>query len=478
MTADYIAFHAAERPSAVALVSNGRPITYAEFSRDIRKFTQALREFEFPRGAKAAIECDDVYFHWLLRIAFEQLGVVTASFVAQRNPGPMPFLRDFDFVLSGTEIRTESLRRHQPITPQWLQGILARADAGEDPVPAKGPDDPLRILHTSGTTGIRKTLLYSRRIHERSVAKSIWFNGFTRHSRYLLAMSFAIGGSYANATACIRSGATVVVENRTTVERAIASHGITHATLPPFALKQIVDELPQDFIKPADLTIFSFGAPVPNVLRDRVLERLATDVCDMYGTNEAGFVSAARGRAEFGSVWPGVEVEVVDDGDLPLPFGEMGRIRVRTDCMVRGYLDDPVATGRMFRDGWFYAGDLGILHGPHRLQVIGRSDDLLNIGWNKFSPSTLEDLVLRAAEVGDVGVCSIPNADGIEEICIAVSDARASDQELLERITHAFRDLQLGRFRVVKVARVPRNANGKLQRNLLKDAAIRSTRVR
>ena len=142
--------------------------------------------------------------------------------------------------------------------------------------------------------------------------------------------------------------------------------------------------------------------------------------------------------------------------------------------MVKGYLHDPEATARAFRDRWFYAGDFGILHDARRLQVIGRSDDILNIGWNKFSPSTLEDLVLRVAEVGDVGVCSIPNADGIEEIAIAVSNPRGSAQELMERIKYAFRDMQIGRFYLLTLDRIPRNANGKIQRNRLKDAAVKS----
>ncbi|HLJ22437.1 MAG TPA: hypothetical protein VKU84_19675 [Stellaceae bacterium] len=146
--------------------------------------------------------------------------------------------------------------------------------------------------------------------------------------------------------------------------------------------------------------------------------------------------------------------------------------------MVDDYLDDPETTRRKFRDGWFYAGDLGILHDAYRLQYLGRSDDLLNIGWNKFSPDRLEELVLRSADVGDVGICTVPNADGIEEICVAVSDAQGSDRELVERLTHAFRRFQFGDFHVIKVQRVPRNANGKIQRDVLKSIAAESRRRR
>ena len=81
-----------------------------------------------------------------------------------------------------------------------------------------------------------------------------------------------------------------------------------------------------------------------------------------------------------------------------MPFGEAGRIRVKTDRMVQGYLDDPGATERMFKDGWFFAQDLGILQSDHRLQVIGRSDDVLNISGHKISPDEVEDWLIKFLE--------------------------------------------------------------------------------
>ncbi|HKX10219.1 MAG TPA: hypothetical protein VJN67_18625 [Stellaceae bacterium] len=65
-----------------------------------------------------------------------------------------------------------------------------------------------------------------------------------------------------------------------------------------------------------------------------------------------------------------------------------------------------------------------------------------------------------------------------EEVCIALSDARGSDQELMQRITQACRRVPIGRFHVIRMARIPRNANGKIQRDRLKQAAAASLRNR
>ena len=466
MTTDYIAFHAAERPSAVAIVVNGREISYAEFARDLRKMTRALREFALPRGALVAIGVDDIYLRWLLRFAFERLCVVTFAGLQRLHPLRLP--GDFDLVMAEKKFLAESDRRQHTLTSEWLQAVLGRDDSGDESSPTMRPDDPLRILLTSGTTGTSKKLLYSRRVHESSVTKMMWFANLTRQSRYLDETD-----SVAAFTACVRAGGTVVFEGRMTPAEAIMSYAITHVMLVPVILRQILDELPGDFARPHELKIFSSGAALSKGLRDQARARLATQVIDMYGSNEAGYVSSIRDDAEFGSVWPGVQVEVVDDRDKPMPLGEMGRIRVKTDRMVHEYLDDPEATKRFFKDGWFYAQDLGILRSSHRLQVIGRTDEVFNISGQKIAPNVLEDLVANVTKVGDVGACSIQNADGIEEIFIAVSGTQVGQQELSERISRTLDGLWVGKVHVIKVDRVPRNANGKIERSLLKNVAAR-----
>ena len=87
-TSDYVAFHAAERPDSLALINNGRHVTYAELAHDIGKFARALDEFRLPRGSSIAVACDDLYVHWLLLLASEHLGIATASVAASDVRAP------------------------------------------------------------------------------------------------------------------------------------------------------------------------------------------------------------------------------------------------------------------------------------------------------------------------------------------------------------------------------------------------------
>ena len=84
----------------------------------------------------------------------------------------------------------------------------------------------------------------------------------------------------------------------------------------------------------------------------------------------------------------------------------------------------------------------------------------------------LEQAIMERLTLGDVAVCSIPNAAGIEGLLVGVADVGYDDRELLRRLDDALGRFRVGEFQVVKLPRIPRNANGKIQRDLLKRAAI------
>jgi len=480
MTAAHIAFHATERPESIALVNNGRAITYARFNRDLGAMTAALREFDLPRGATAAIGCEDIYFHWLLLLGAERLGIATASLIGQEDRGSQPLLASMDLVLSEQPFSADMARRHHPISQSWLESALAREPDHQTAGIAREPGDVIRVIRTSGTTGDSKRVRQTRRIFDPWVDVWNWFYGLTNRTRFLLTLPFTVGGCYAHATACLRAGGTVVSETRTGFAEALSSHGITHVILMPNQLGKLLDELPPEYSKPADLTISSFGAPVTETLRARAIDRLAHAVTDMYGCNETGFIATTSQHSRDGmaSIWPGVEVEIVDERDRPLRPGETGRIRVKTDWMASGYVDDPEATSRMFRNGWFYPGDAGMLHGPRRLEIIGRGDELLNLGGRKFAPGMIEDLLMKNGVGRDAAVCTMRNSDGIEELCIALPIGGAKDAELQERIERALNQWQIAGFHLFRLERIPRTVTGKIQRNLLKDAIVRATAAR
>ncbi len=474
MTADYVTYHAAERPESVALVNDGRSITYAELDRDTRKFAVAIRELGIVPGNAVAVGCDDLHVTLVLLLACERLGVASASLEPREGPSAPGLLAGMDLVISERPYPAATVARYQLVTPEWLQSILDRTAVDQLPPAPRTPDDIVRIGRTSGTTGSSRQLAFNRRQRDARIEGQIWGARLTRNSRCLVTLPFGVNSSYVLAMGTLRSGGTLIVDKAVPVTELIARHGVTHMMLLPLHLRTILDSLPVKFEKPADLTIITIGAPVSEPLREEAMTRLSTRVCDLYGAQEAGNIAwrTSAGTGGVAITWPDVQAEIVDEADRPLPLGATGKLRVRTRYMVQGYRNDFAATERMFRSGWFYPGDLGVLHAPNRLQLVGRVDDLLNLGGTKIPPAGLEELVQRRVGAKDAGVCTVRDADGIDEVWIAVVDCSLADSELLRRVEQVLKPMGIGGCQLVRLPRLPRNAAGKIQRDELKAIMI------
>ena len=233
-------------------------------------------------------------------------------------------------------------------------------------------------------------------------------------------------------------------------------------------MKSVLDALPDAFPKPAGLTVILGAAPLAPALKDRLLSRLASRLVYLYSVNEVGTV-AAIGDDGVATPRPDVQAKIVDARGAPVPAGHEGRLKVRTPLMVDGYLGDPEATARAFRDGWFHTGDTATMLPSGQFRLAGRSDEVLNIGGLKIPPSRIEEIALQAAALEDVGVISKPNADGIEEACVAMvlrdkSRLKEASMAIRKRLPKSF-----GSMHFVAVDRIPRTEEtGKVRRGELK----------
>ena len=246
---------------------------------------------------------------------------------------------------------------------------------------------------TSGTTGEAKRIVQVARVHENRLYKSQIRANFNKQSRFLVRATFDLPSIYMSATACIRTGGTCVYNSSVNIAQAISLHDVTHVTLVPSDLTDMLDSLPNNYVKPKNLTIFTIGGPVSDHLRERVNRDLEATLIQNYSASEV-FPICTINPDGVGIVFPGVQVEVVDDNHLPL-IGQPGLIRVKSGGCIDGYEDNPGATATRFRDGWFYPGDIGVMLGPRSLKLLGRADDLINVVGHKINPEHIEEQLRR-----------------------------------------------------------------------------------
>jgi acyl-CoA synthetase (AMP-forming)/AMP-acid ligase II len=224
------------------------------------------------------------------------------------------------------------------------------------------------------------------------------------------------------------------------------------------------------------------GTLVPSV-RQMVSERMCANVFINYGSTECGRVAGAPATAMSGKAgavgypYPGVEIQLVDDDGEPLPAGYEGIVRIRSERNASGYLDDAQASLITFRDGWVYPGDRGVLEPDGLLRIVGRVDDVINLGGTKVNPEAIEEAMMALGGAREVAVFSASADGGVPVVCAAI---------VAKRPLHADRYHALCRERlgtqapalIMHLRALPRNANGKVLRHELARMAVEANRTR
>jgi acyl-coenzyme A synthetase/AMP-(fatty) acid ligase len=471
--AAHIALHARRRPGAVAVLRGDGPVTYAHLHRDLCAVTQALRGFNLPSGAVAAIGHEDFYAQLLLICGCEALGIVTGSFRPDEGPDADDLIASADLVLSSLK-PAKPARRFFEVTQDWLAQALATPALYIAP-PAALPDEGEAICRSSGTTGAPKRMLLTHAMLRARLAaqRDPHFNvGLTAQSRFLVFMHFAVGIIYITASNLLRLGGTLIFLPETTpaqIEQRLAGCRPTHLTIMPFQLRGLVASLPdrtaaQGPLLPG-LAVRCMGGSLPNDLRHATLRRLAGQIRETYGTNELGNIGTILDGVI--TLAPGVTAELVGPDGTPLPPGEPGALRIRTQGMVTGYIGDPDASARMFRDGWFHPGDIAIRTGPAQLRLVGRNQDILNLGGYKMPAAELEAKLLAGAPLQDVAL--LQRNDGASPPIIIVC-AVPKAGTTMDALKSALAALMPFPYRIHPIAAIPRTPQGKIKRPALHDA--------
>jgi malonyl-CoA/methylmalonyl-CoA synthetase len=206
-------------------------------------------------------------------------------------------------------------------------------------------------------------------------------------------------------------------------------------------------------------------------------QRSGHRILERYGMSETGMITSnpfdgERRPGTVGTALPGVRVRVVDDADRPLPADDKGAIQVTGENVFSAYWRMPEKTRQEFtEDGWFRTGDIGVFDSDGYLSIVGRAKDLIITGGYNVYPKEIELLLDELPEIAESAVIGVPHPD-FGEAVTAVVVARPNAKIDEARTIVALKS-QLAGFKVPKrvhlVDELPRNAMGKVQKNILRE---------
>ena len=235
-----------------------------------------------------------------------------------------------------------------------------------------------------------------------------------------------------------------------------------------------------------DRTVYCMtaGAPPPAAVLAR-MEGMGCEVMHVYGLTEtyghilqsvpqrdwAGLSQAdvAELKARQGVRFPMVETVRVLNRDtlqpVPADGKTMGEIATRANTVMTGYLKDEKATEQAFQDGWFWSGDLAVVHADGYIQVKDRAKDIIVSGGENISSVEIENALYKHPAVGEAAIVAMPDEKWGETPCAFVElkqGVQASEAELIDHcLEHIARYKRPGK---VIFGPLPKTATGKIMK--------------
>ncbi len=355
---------------------------------------------------------------------------------------------------------------------------LARVTKPDLRVEPRGPGDIAAILYTSGTTGRSKGAMLSHANLASNAEALVEAWRFAPNDILIHALPiFHTHGLFVAINVALLSGAAMLFLPKFDADLVLSL--FVRATVlmgvPTFYTRLLGRPgLNRDTTRHMRLFV-SGSAPLLEETHREFLARTGHAILERYGMTETSIIAANpyQGERRAGSVGmplPGVDLRIVDPaGGAALAPGEIGLIEIKGPNVFKGYWRQPEKTAAEFRvDGYFVTGDLGRYEGAY-LQIVGRGKDLIISGGFNVYPKEIEAEIDAIGGVVESAVIGVPHPDFGEGVTAIVVGRSALD----EAAVLAALQTRLARYklpkRVLFVEELPRNAMGKIQKNLLRE---------
>ena len=156
--------------------------------------------------------------------------------------------------------------------------------------------------------------------------------------------------------------------------------------------------------------------------------------------------------------------------DVPHDGATQGEIVARGNVVMAGYYNDPEATEKALRNGWFHTGDAAVVHPDGYVEIRDRFKDVIISGGENISSVEVEGVLLRHPAIMEVAVVGVPDdrwGEAPHGFVVLKPGVAATEDDL-----RAFARERIAHFKVPRafafVAELPKTATGKIQKYVLR----------
>ena len=465
----------------IAIVDEGRKITYSQLKEGIKKYRNRLYELGIRQGDRVGIfsrnSAEFIYTYF----ATTSLGAINVPINFQLSP------RETAYILQNAGV--EHLLTYEPLTFEEKISVKQYdiATFGDNTCPdaPELPDDfndnnPCVIIYTSGTTGNPKGAVLS---HKNLVHNTRQCEVFKCHSKCkvlcVLPMYHCFEWTCAVRNTFYRGGANHIMRvfKPKDMVDMVREQEITDIIAVPSIFKLVTA-----LAKPEDFKTVRFfmsgGTTLPDKIVDEFRDKFGQPIAEGYGLSEASpcvFLTThgEERQGSCGKKLDGEEIRLVDENGKDVAQGEVGEVLVRGGQVMLGYWKNPQATKEALdADGWLHTGDVGKVDADGYYYIVNRIKEMIISMGENIYPREVEEVVYRLEGIKDAAVIGIDDKlRGQVGACFyEVQDGMKVDVRDLKK----FLQKNLALYKVPRefkqIAEMPRTSTGKIsKRKILED---------
>ncbi|MFT3968661.1 MAG: malonyl-CoA synthase [Sphingobium sp.] len=484
----------ADRSRAFATFTDRAPFSYADLEARSAAFANVLVARGVAPGDRVAVQADKSIDMLMLYLGTVRAGAIflplNTAYTAHELDYFMRDARPALFVCATgkrAEIAALAAEAGVPCVEDLDQqgggslSLAADAAAQAFATVEREDDDLAAILYTSGTTGRAKGAMLS---HANLLSNALTLREYWRFEEEDVLLHalpiFHTHGLFVATNIVLAAGASMIFLPQFDLEAVLRllPQASVMMGVPTFYIRLLGDARFTAEVA-ADMRLFISGsAPLSADIHREFRERTGHAILERYGMTETNMNTSnpydgERVAGTVGLPLPGVSVRITDqDSGAPLGVGEIGMIEVSGPNVFQGYWQMPEKTAAEFHDGWFMTGDLGLVDQRGYVSIVGRAKDLIISGGYNIYPAEVESVLDELPMVHETAIIGVPHPDmgeGVVAVIVAREPGFADEQSVMSTIGD-----RLARFkqprRIFFVAELPKNAMGKVQKNVLRDA--------
>lgn len=467
---------AAYEKNSPVIINNENSLTAFEFELSISRYAHTLKSIGISEGELVPILLDNSINFVISVISLWRVGAVPVPLSIKQTEveiiSKLKFLENRFFIVDKpfNELNINSIKSIPLPSKDFSKHELVEYHS-----PAE--DDIAIIIFTSGSSSKPKAVQLS---FKNLVAAAFVSDQLIDHNKsdsWLASLPFYHVGGFSILTRSLIYGIPIIIPDNIDAKTIASSIEKFHPTLISLIAAQLNELLKINFDFSSIKNCLIGGGPSSSSLIIEAINK-GWKISKVYGSTETsalvtGFsVNNLTAKIDSsGRAFDKVQIKIIDENGNEVRSNNEGEVLIKSDSLMKSYLNNPEQTSQVLRDGFYHTGDFGYFDDDGFLYITSRRTDLIVTGGENVNPVEVENVILSNSSVAETSVVGTDDEKWGQIVCAAIvlkNNFILSESDLKNYLKEKLAPFKIPK-KIVFINEMPTTSLGKIEKEKIRE---------